>query len=228
MSDTVAKAELMRSLRRLVRGLSALFWGLPLTLLVCVRTSIGEWLRPLGMLPPVLTTVLLLYGLYQLGYFQKQERVWIHSLDRAKALGVVNVGLSPFVYWWGQLPHVQFYLLGVGVLTLSGVLFLFNLNFVLQRLAAMLPDETLRMETRFFTSFNLYLLLALVMLMAAYVILQQFDGLPPVVDQLVRALDNNGREWLLIFLILLPLALTMTLIWKIKEVVLASVFEAEV
>src|SRR5262249_16846409 len=154
------KAELMRSLRRLVRGLSILFWGLPLTLLVCVRTTVSEWLRPLGILPPILTTALLLYSLFQLGHFQKHERVWVHALDRAKLLAIVTLGLSPFVFWWNQLPQVPFYFLGVGVLMLSGLLFLFNLNFVLQRLAAMLPDETLRIETRFFTSFNLYLLVA--------------------------------------------------------------------
>src|SRR5512141_955575 len=109
MSDPVHKAELMRSLRRLVRGLSLLFWGLPLTLLVCVRTSLSEWLRPLGMLPPVLSTLLLLYALVQLGYFQRQERVWVHSLERAKILAIVNLGLSPFVFWWNQLPQVPFY-----------------------------------------------------------------------------------------------------------------------
>lgn len=226
MADTIVKAELMHSLRRLVRGLSALFWGLPLTLLVCVRTTISEWLRPLGILPPVLTTVLLLYGLYEMGYFQKQERVWMHSLDRAKLLAVVNVGLSPFVFWFAQLPEVPLYFLAVGLLGLSGVLFLFNLNFVLQRLAAMLPDETLRTETRFFTSFNLYLLVAVLAFAGLYLALVQAHTLPTVLVDILRALMNQ-RQWLVVFLILLPLAMTMTLIWKIKEVVLTSVFEAE-
>lgn len=227
MSETAPKAELMRSLRRLVRGLSMLFWGLPLTMLVCVRTTVSEWLRPLGMLPPILTTILLLYGLFQLGYFQRQERVWIQALDRGKLLGIVNIGLSPFVFWWNQLPHVPFYFLGVTLLVISGVLFLFNLNFVLQRLAAMLPDETLRMETRFFTSFNLYLLAGLAVLVAGYLVLQRVDSLPMPILQVVQAIAST-RQWLLVFLILLPLAMTMTLIWKIKEVVLASVFEGAV
>jgi len=34
-------------------------------------------------------------------------------------------------------------------------------------------------------------------------------------------------QWLLLFLILLPMAITMSLIWKIKEAILASVFGAE-
>jgi hypothetical protein len=224
MSETAPKAELMRSLRRLVRGLSVLFWGLPLTLLVCVRTTVSEWLRPLGMLPPIFTTALLLYGLVQLSHFQRQERVWVSALDRAKLLGIVNIGLSPFVFWWNQLPQVPFYFLAVGVLMISGLLFLFNLNFVLQRLAAMLPDETLRIETRFFTSFNLYLLVAVVGFVGLFLGLQQVERMPVLLMHLLQAIDAS-RQWLIVFLILLPLAMTMTLIWKIKEVVLSSVFD---
>jgi hypothetical protein len=224
MSETAPKTELMRSLRRLVRGLSILFWGLPLTLLICVRTSLSDWVRPLGIAPPVLANLLLLYALFQLGHFQRQERVWVHALDRTKVLGVVNVGLSPFVFWWTQLPQVSFYFLAVGVLMLSGLLFLFNLNFVLQRLAAMLPDETLRIETRFFTSFNLYVLWAVLACAAGYLALQQVSWLPHAVAHAIEVVENS-RSWLLVFSVLLPLAMTMTLIWKIKEVVLASVFE---
>jgi hypothetical protein len=227
MTETVPKAELMRTLRRLVRGLSVLFWGLPLTLLVCVRTSVSEWLRPLGILPPIISTVFLLYGLYQLGYFQKQERVWVHALDRAKILAIVNIGLSPFVFWWNQLPQEPFYYLTVAVLMLSGLLFLFNLNFVLQRLAAMLPDETLRMETKFFTSFNLYLLVTVFAFVAVYTVFQQTGDVPFLPGRVVRALEVS-HQWILLFSILLPLAMTMTLIWKIKEVVLASVFDGAV
>ncbi len=226
MLEPAPKAELLRSLGRLVRGLSALFWGLPLTLLVCVKTAVSEWLKPFDMLPPILTTGLLLYGLWQLGCFQKQERVWRQALDRAKLLGLVNIGLSPFIFWWNKLPHIAFYSLAIGVLLLSGLLFLFNLNHVLQRLAAMLPDETLRVETKLFTTLNLYLLCAILGLVSLYFILQQIRGLPGVVVQLLQALEL-GRPWLLIFLVLLPVAMTMTLIWKTKEVILASVFSPQ-
>ena len=47
----VPNPELLRSLGRLIRGLSALFWGLPMALLVCVQTAKMEWLRPLGIFP---------------------------------------------------------------------------------------------------------------------------------------------------------------------------------
>ena len=223
MPDLAPKAELLRSLGRLVRGLSALFWGLPLSLLVCVRTAMSEWLRPLGMLPPVLATGLLLYGLLQLGCFQKQERIWRNALDRAVLLAIVNIGLAPFIYWWNRLPGVSYYGLGVAVLVLSSLLFLFNLNYVLQRLAAMLPDETLRVETTLFGNLNLYLLCAVLFLVSLYFALHEIRALPIILIQLLQLLEL-GRQWLLVFLVLLPVAMTMTLIWKIKEVILASVF----
>jgi hypothetical protein len=43
----------------------------------------------------------------------------------------------------------------------------------------------------------------------------------PYLSQLNPALLSH---WMLIFLVLLPLAMTMALLWKIKEVILDSVF----
>ena len=223
MPETAPNAELMQSLRRLVRGLSVLFWCLPLALLVCVQSAVTEWLKPMGIVPPVLTTTLLLYGVMELGHFQKQERIWLQALDRAKLLGLVNVGLSPFIFWWNKLPGEVAFAVSVTLLALSGLLFLFNLNYVLQRLAAMLPDETLRADTQLFTSLNLGLMLTVLALLGFYFVLAQIDSLPQMAIEFLDRLFE-ARRWLLVFLILLPVAMTMTLIWKIKEVVLASVF----
>jgi len=223
MDELAPQDELLRALGKLVRGLSALFWGLPITLLICVRTAMSDRLRHLEMFPPILSMCLLYYGLMLLGDFRKQERVWRHALDRAKFLAVVNIGLSPFIYWWNQIPSIGFYELAIGVLMLSGLIFLFNLNQVLQRLAAMLPDETLRMETRLFGAMNLNLLCGIVAIVAVYFILQQINHLPNWVIDFLKILDIS-RNWLLIFMILLPIAMTMTLIWKTKEVIFASVF----
>jgi len=138
-------------------------------------------------------------------------------------LALVNVGLSPFIYWYSRLPEEIFFKAAILMLMTTGLLFLFNLNHVLQRLAAMLPDETLRTETRVFGNLNLSLLTAILLLFALYFILGQIDNLP---DSLERILDVMSllRLWLLTLLILLPMAMTMTLIWKIKEVIFASVF----
>ena len=152
MPDAPPKPELMRSLGRLVRGLSALFWGLPAALIVCFHTARADSLKNFGVLPPIVCTGLLLYGVWQMTAFQKQERVWKTALDRALGLGMINLGLSPFLYWWNRMPNNAFFTIVVIIMTVSGLLFVGSLNAVLQRLGAMLPDETLRLETKQFTA----------------------------------------------------------------------------
>jgi hypothetical protein len=229
MSSDPAKAELLRSLARLVRGLSALFWGLPLTLVVYVQTARTDWLDLLGAMavfPSLLVTALLFFGLLQLRHFQKQERIWIRALDRAQILVFINLGLVPFLYWWQKAPNVTQFTVAVGLLSFSSIFFLYNLNYVLQRLTAMLPDEALRMETKLFTSFNQTLLLIIPMLVALYAILLNVKTLPGPIIIFLDAITPFG-VWLLLFLVLMPLAMTMALIWKIKEMIFNSVFEGE-
>jgi hypothetical protein len=217
--ETPPNAELMRSLGRLVRGLSALFWGLPLTLLLSVRTALTEFLRPLGLFPALLTTGLLFYGLTQLAYFQKQERIWLQAIERAKLLAVANIGLAPFLYWWNKVPQVDLFAAMVELMMACSLGYLFFLNQVLYRLAALLPDETLRVETRFFTALNRALLLVIFGFVVLYNILGALGFLPG----LLYVVDNS-RQLLVILLVLLPVSMTMTLIWKTKEVILTGVF----
>jgi hypothetical protein len=225
MPDPAPNAELLRSLGRLVRGLSALFWGLPLTLLVCFYTAKADSLKPFGIVPSMVTTGLLAYGLWQLGDFQKQERVWRTALDRARLLSVINFGLSPFLYWWNKVPANTFFLAMVLLLAMSALLFLGSVNLVLRRLGAMLPDEALRVEIRQFTALNLNLLFATLLLALLYVGVGQFHNLPFWLA-LVMSVMDRGSLWLLILLVLLPLAMTMALLWKTKEVILDNVFGA--
>ena len=220
---TPPNPQLLRSLGKLARGLSALFWGLPATLLISAETARADWLKPLGILPVLAINALLLYGLWQMSDFQKQERPWRHALDRALLLALINLGLCPFIYWHNRMPGEFFFSAAVMVLELSAVLFLFNLNLVLKRLAAMLPDETLRHETRQFTALNRWLLVVLLFLSIAILWLTQTPHPSlPVGKLLVWA--SRFSNLLLIFFILLPLAMTMALLWKTKEVILDAVF----
>jgi hypothetical protein len=220
---TSPNAELLRSLGRLARGLSALFWGLPASLLICAETAKADWLKPLGLVPALTATGLLLYGLWQMDGFQKQERPWRNALDRAKLLGLVNFGLCPFLYWENKMPDQPLFSAAVFLLVLSGLLFLFNLNVVLKQLGAMLPDETLRHETRQFTALNRWLLVALMFFSTAYVVLMNDPRLPARLG-LVFLWLNRASFWALTLFALLPLAMTMALLWKTKEVILDSVF----
>jgi hypothetical protein len=223
MPDAPPNPELLHSLGRLVRGLSALFWGLPLALIVCIGTALAGWFPFYREGPPVAVTGLLLFGVWQLDSFQKQERPWRNALDRAKILALINLGLSPFAFWWNRHPDSVFFNAWIAALVMSAWMFLFVLNTVLLRLGAMLPDETLRYETRQFTSLNKMLLAALAVFGALRIAVAQIPELPKQFGPILDLWDRGGLLFLAL-LGLLPLAMTMALIWKTKEVILDSVF----
>ncbi|MDR3455864.1 MAG: hypothetical protein P4N60_00340 [Verrucomicrobiae bacterium] len=220
---TSANPQLLRSLGRLARGLSALFWGLPAWLIVSVETAKVELLRPLGLAPALALNLLLIFGLWRMGSFQKQERPWRQALDRARLLGLVNLGLCPFLFWFSRMPEQSYFQAAIGVLVLSALVFLFNLNVVLKQLGAMLPDETLRQETRQFTEINRWLIVAW-LLVVAFAFAAQHVNSPLYVGAKVLFWLQHMETAILLFLGLAPLAITMALIWKAKEVILDSVF----
>jgi hypothetical protein len=235
MPEADRNAVLLASLRRLVRGLSALFWGLPIALVVSVQTFVGrgEWLKPLGFAPVVFVMLLLCYGTHLLGRFQSQERIWTNALERARLVALVNVGLSPFLFFWSKLPGNVFFLVTVEVFFLTLLAFLYLLNAVLARLAAMLPDETLRGETKVFTRLNQTILLIILPTLPFYFVLRGLSKLPRVVVEVMlfleRFFDRGGAMlelMLFMFFILLPLAMTMALLWKTKEVIMTGVFSS--
>lgn len=87
----------------------------------------------------------------------------------------------------------------------------------------MLPDETLRHETRQFTVLNRVLLVALLIVVSVYLFLLQMPSLPMPLLILLASLQRFSQSTVLL-LVLLPFSLTMALLWKTKEVILESVF----
>ena len=213
-----------------MRGLSVLFWGMPLALVICVTTGVAgvgglsfDALRRFGIIPSMLTTAWILYGLGQLGCFQKQERIWTRALDRARLLALVNFGLSPFLFWWNRHPDETYFRTAVEVLAISALVFLAHLNLVLRRLTAMLPDEHLREETRQFTVMNRMMVLVILGLAILLKLFLKFPEIFPSLGNYLERIEPSGL-WVIMFLVLLPMAITMALIWKIKEVILEGVF----
>jgi hypothetical protein len=224
MAEPTTNPDLLRSLGRLARGLSAVFWGLPLSLILCFSAGVRlESFRFTSLAAAAFALGLLFYGLRLMGDFQKQERPWRLALDRAQLLALVNLGLCPFLYWRNRLPEQPLFFWSVALMAVSGIVFLYNLNHVLLRLSAMLPDETLRLEARQFTALNRGLLLAMTLLVAVFYLVPHAPRIPLWL-LLLHDLVSRFSLFALVPLLILPLAMTMALLWKTKEVILESVF----
>jgi hypothetical protein len=107
-----------------------------------------------------------------------------------------------------------------------GFLFLIQVNQVLRRLAAMLPDEMLRLETRTFTTMNTWMLSAALAAFSPCTWRSRFSRRARLIGRHSFDLQTIG-EWLVLFLTLMPVAVTLALLWKIKEAIFTSFFEIE-
>ncbi len=227
--ETTQPPDLLPSLAKVVRGTSILFWGLPIALVVTTMAIISNWTYaayPVGMLLPPVSFGMLWYGLHMLGPFQPQERVWQSALGQAKIWGLVNLGLSPFLHWHHRAPDELYFANLVWLLALAFVFYLMALNKVLARLAAMLPDETLRLESQLFSKMN-RALLAVIPVGFGLIFLLSFISNPPVLILQLLDFALIMRPWLFVAFVLVPLSMSMSLLWKTKEAILLSVFTAE-
>jgi len=225
-ADRARRVELLRSLGRVARGLSTLFWALPLALIAQWETGRTDFFATpsaWSCAPAVALNATLFYGLGQMRNFQKQERIWQHALTRGETLALINAGLSPFVFWWRQFPDVAYFRLAVGLLALSELVLLMQTNRVMQRLTAMIPDEALRAETKVFSSLNIWLLAGVFLGLSLWFGADASVGVAAQAQRILAMARTIGLGAIL-FLTLFPLALTLALLWKIKEVVFAGLF----
>ncbi len=209
-------------LTAVMRGLSAIFWGLPLALLAFARHFLALWPTGYDLLFPPLAAGLLLLGAWRMGRFQPQERVWQEALLRVQLLAVMMLGLAPFLFLWTRLPNEEFYSRAVVVLLAVSFGFLMALMRALRRLSAMLPDPTAESDARMFEGLSNYVVVVLlgsavlIYVRLSPIALAEFLALP-------RQPFGMGRQAILLLLLLLPVAMAMAVAWKLKEVVVSLV-----
>jgi len=211
----------------LTRGLSALFWGLPLTLIISVQALTLSWLGAFGSfshLGPPIGFGILLYGLALLGGFRRDEPSWTGPLDRARLLALTALGLSPFLHWYQRLPGTEPFSTAVGLLTMFSLAFLFALNQVLLRLSRLLPDELIQAEAVLLTRVASLCLLLLPTAVVVWTLLRTWSD-PPIFLRIIMVWVDPFHMLAVLFLTLLPLSITMSLLWKLKEAALQTALD---
>lgn len=205
-----------------VRGLAAIFWGLPVALLAFARHFLAFWPSVYDLVLPPAATGLLFLGLHRLSRLHPQERIWQHAVFQAQVLALLLLGLSPFLFFWSRSPGAEFF--GRAVVVLLGVAFAFvvALMRVLVRLSAILPDETARSDARLFQGLATYVVLVLVGAAVTLYVRLSPIGLSEFLE-LPKQPSAFGRQALLLLLTLLPIAMAMAVAWKLKEVAMGVV-----
>ncbi|MGE3312290.1 MAG: hypothetical protein AB7O66_20180 [Limisphaerales bacterium] len=208
-----------------LRGLSALFWSLPLALMAFSRHFLAIIPTLYDLVLPTAATGLALYGLIRMGSYQRSERIWQTSLHRSRLVGLLVVGLSPFLFLWGRMPSEDFFARAVALLLALALVFLVTLLDTLERLAAMMPDDTVRGDARMFRGLTAYV----VAVLAGVSVTLYWRMLPVRLSEFLeipRQPLGLGRQAILLLLVLVPVAMAMAVTWKLKEVVFAAMIGA--
>lgn len=202
---------------RVIRGLSAVFWGMPLSLLICVRSAATDWLRPYDVLYSVAALALVGFGTWQLSWLHEiKDPRWSRHLERSKVFAVINVGLSPFILFWNRYPQHFFFNWMISLLAVGGLLYLFFFNQTLRRMVSIFNDRLLQSEITFFSYMNSISLSVLMACTVVYIATRRLAIGDPYLSAIGNPFLPIGQYALLI-LVLLPLSLTMTITWKVKE-----------
>ncbi len=200
---------------RAMRGFSCVFWGIPLAILLFAG-AIDVRLPFTARAPAYVFGVFLVYcGVV---YFQRAPLPgarW-HSLVRELLFVLlIEVYLSPFVFWWKHMPHVPYYVANLIILMLCTAWGLFILNQLAGEIARLLHDRLLLVEAQV----SAWLALALMLAPTGYALIQSATaarhfGIALAPGEAIA--PRYGFGWLYA-VGLVPFALTMMMAWKAKE-----------
>jgi len=215
--------EVVRTLKFLVKGLSSLFWSLPLIFIISIHTAIAGMPEPFSFFPILASITLFLYSLHQLKKFKQDKNGWQNAVDKAFYASFIMLWLCPYLHWWHKVPENSHITLAVNLYIVFGLISMLFLNKALALLVVYLPDETIKTDTQIFSDLNRQFIVSVLVIFIIFVVLDKFTDLKYSI--LPRNFLLGGRSlWLLTFSILIIVSITMGLVWKIKEFIFSSVF----
>lgn len=210
-------------LRRLVRALGGLFWGLPLALVTGVLTAQTPLLAGLQFGPVLAACGLLTWSFHLLARVQPKQPRWQAEVEGARVLGVVLCGLAPFLHWFQLAPsHGHYAGCALGFL-LAALAVLARTSRLLVTAAGWIDPDRLQTEARHFRGAVLPLVTCVFVVSIGMAVLNRSPLGPRARASLLPLLARV--ELTSVLMLVASVALNMAMAWKLKEAVLRDVFE---
>ena len=202
----------------LAQGFYFVFWGLLLTLMMAAQMLAGI------PLPPVLETLLAagvlgtLVGTWRLSQARHCGDRWHSQADQALGWAVLMTYAAVFVYLWRWVPTSLYLQTNALMFPVVCILYMVAFNRATATLATSLGNQDLHRESQFCSIGALALLLAPFLGLLGYAAGMAYLHGESLFSSLRMVLSHVHAAWVVI--VLLPVALTLSLAWGAKDMVL--------
>lgn len=227
MRDLSAEAgyQELRATALAARGFSAVFWALPVAVVLSVRATMSEWASRTDLLVSFAAYLVIFYGLLLIDRLPTlpTRSGWKRTLWRSAYFCFVCIGLAPFAFFWNRQPESAFFELNVLLHGFALVGFILCYNKALARLNEQVIDPGLQVEVAFLARFNRGSLVTVAFMAFGY--LGAVETLTP--EELREPTHRRFTPLVLtgaLMTIILPVSMTMNLTWKFKDAIFAWIY----
>ncbi len=211
---------------RMASGFSKLLWSIPLGLLLFTGAISLRW-PPLIQLPSyIVAAALYFWGLLILRKVTPFSPAWSHSLRMALLLGFLLFYFSPFIYWWERRPLIDHLSVNVFALVFTVTWILWTINTLVEVISNQLNDKVFMIEARLCRwSVGLFMIIPLLVFLILSTLRASQHGVP--LAQFLHNLLYARHAYLLFAGFVMPMTLTLTMIWRTKKRSIAQVIAEE-
>lgn len=206
-----------------LRGLSALFWGLPAALVASIHVSLDSNAMGSRFILPMGAFALLAFGSHQLRWVSVTGVTgWGNRVDLLRILSLGQLFLSPFLFFYARAADQWLFIGSLYVLGLNWVVFLMVLCNLIGGIVQTSPDPTLHQDYLWMKGF---IGGALTLLALGWTLLFIRIFLPELGVE-IPVLYLIYPQFLGTFLIIsaiFPVTVLMNVLWKVKEYVFLMV-----
>lgn len=221
-----------RDLLHLTQGLYFVFWGLLISVVVAMQIVVTIWLRTFAEMFLGAGVVAILVGSWRLAQARLEHlnspqlgALWRRRAHTILWLAVLLVYFCLLFYMWRRAVGNLYLQLNACAFVLTGIAYFVMLSRTVAVLAAGLGSSELSRESHLFNVINLILLVLPFIGTFVYVAVQSvLHGTNLLVEFNILLSDVN----LVVALVfLLPLSLTLSMVWAAKDVALRRLAEID-
>lgn len=214
------------ALVRLIQGLYFVFWGLLVTVLVSAESVLLAWQSSFAevvLAGGVAITVAGTWRLRQAGFAEHAS--WRRRTGRLRGLALLLAYFALLFCLWRRAPVNLYLQLNAVGFVATGIALLMMVNRTVTALAAVVGRPQLALESRLFTAANIALLLLPFLAALSYLTVMVVARQTSPLDEFRHLLQ---RVSLLVgMIVLLPVALTLALVWAAKDSLLEELLSRD-